>query len=166
MAPKLRRRGPRKQMTTAAPLPNLPRIFPRLNLMSQEDRQRIHEASCRILSNTGVKVYSQDAIKLLKSAGAAISEDLVHIPPELVSNALKTVPSEFNLYHRTSSKIAIKLDGKEVYFGPGSDTLRYLDPKTQERRPFLLKDVADCIRLCDALPEIGFVLSILLIKAF
>jgi trimethylamine--corrinoid protein Co-methyltransferase len=47
-----------------------------------------------------------------------------------------------------------------VYFGPGSDTLHYLDPADGARRDFQLSDLEACYRLCDGLPEIDFVMSI------
>ncbi len=80
-------------------------------------------------------------------------------PPTLVEWALSTVPGAFNLFWRGSDKVALTLDGEAVYFGSGSDTLRYLDPKSGTRRDFCLTDIADCVRVCDALPEIGFVMS-------
>ncbi len=53
----------------------------------------------------------------------------------------------------------MNLDGEAVYFGSGSDTLHYLDPRTGERRDFTVQDLADCVRVCDGLPEIDFVMS-------
>ncbi|MCP5087680.1 MAG: trimethylamine methyltransferase, partial [Rhodobacteraceae bacterium] len=99
-------------------------------------------------------------LDLLRQAGADVSGDLVKIPPSLVEQSLKSAPNSFNLYFRGSDKVALKLDGQHVYFGPGSDTFRYLDPRSGQRRDFTLADIADTIRLCDALPEIGFVMSI------
>jgi trimethylamine--corrinoid protein Co-methyltransferase len=46
-----------------------------------------------------------------------------------------------------------------VHFGTGSDCPNYLDPRTGERQPFTFADVADCIRVVDALPELGFCMS-------
>ena len=71
---------------------------------------------------------------LLQKAGAAVTENLVKISPSLVEWALASVPGEFNLYRRGSEEIAIVLDGRSCYFGPGSDTFRYLDPRSGERR--------------------------------
>jgi trimethylamine--corrinoid protein Co-methyltransferase len=105
-------------------------------------------------------VYSPAGLQLLQNAGAFVEDDLVKIPPSLVEWALAAAPSSFNLYSRGIREIAIRLDGQGVYFGPGSDTLRYLDPRSGERRPFRLADIADCMRVCDALPEIGFVMSV------
>ena len=71
----------------------------------------------------------------------------------------RQAPRRFALYRRDGEEVAIHLDGQVVAFGPGSDTLRYLDPRSGERRDFRLRDLADCTRLCDALPAIDFVMS-------
>ena len=129
-------------------------------MLDDEARLRIHTSSLDILQNTGVQVFHQEGLQLLETAGAFLENDFVKIPPELVESAIHSAPESFNLYYRASNQVALRLDGEAVYFGPGSDTLHYLDPVSGERRSFLLKDVADCIRLCDALPEIGFVMSV------
>ena len=154
------RRRRRRPMTEAAPLPDLPRYRPSLSMLGREACLRIHRTSCQILRRTGVHVYSDEAIALLRDAGAAVDGPLVKIAPSLVEWALASVPGPFNLYGRGSDQVALALDGEGVYFGPGSDTLRYLDPRTGARRPFRLADVADCARLCDALPNIHFVMSV------
>jgi trimethylamine--corrinoid protein Co-methyltransferase len=56
------------------------------------------------------------------------------------------------------------LENRNVYFGTGSDCPNVLDPFTGQRRKFLKEDVEQGIRLCDALPNIDFVLSIGLIS--
>ena len=132
----------------------------KMTMLSREDCLRIHRASCSILKNTGVKVHSSDGLGLLKEAGGRIDGELVKIPPPLVEQALATAPDQFSLYRRGSDEPVIRLDGEGVYFGPGSDTLHYLDPRTGSRRDFQLEDVADCIRVCDSLPEIHFVMSV------
>ena len=157
---KPQRRKPRAFSQSAASLPDLPRIRPKLTMLGQEDRLRLHRASCKILHRTGVQVHSEAGLKLLRDAGARIEDNLVKIPPSLVEWALAAAPDKFNLYKRGSDEVAIKLDGEHCYFGPGSDTLRYLDPRSGQRRDFQLADIADCMRLCDALPEIGFVMSV------
>lgn len=143
----------------ATSAPTLRRIRPQFSMLSRQDCLQIHQASCEILRRTGIKVYSDVGLKLLRQAGAVIDDNLARIPPSLVEWALASSPSAFNLYQRGSDDIAIKLDGEDVYFGPGSDTLRYLDPRTGQRRDYQLADIADITRLCDALPGIGFVMS-------
>jgi trimethylamine--corrinoid protein Co-methyltransferase len=129
-------------------------------MLSREDCLQIHQSSCHILKNTGIKVHSDAGLDLLRQAGAVVADKLVKIPPSLIEHALATVPESFNLYRRGTTEVAIRLDGEACYFGPGSDTLRYLDPRTGQRRDFQVADIADCIRLCDALPEMNFVMSV------
>ncbi len=139
---------------------DLPRIRPKLTMLDREDCLRIHRASCEILHKTGVQVHSQAGLNLLREAGAVVVDQLVKLPPSLVEWALASAPSAFNLHKRATDEVAVKLDGQGVYFGPGSDTYRYLDPRSGQRRDFQLADIADCMRVCDALPEIGFVMSV------
>jgi trimethylamine--corrinoid protein Co-methyltransferase len=134
-------------------------IAPKLHMLDREDCLRLHQASRKILHQTGVQVFHDEGRGLLKDAGAQVEDHLAKIPPSLVEWALATVPGSFNLYKRGTDQVAMRLDGQGVYFGPGSDTLHYLDPRTGVRRQFTLADVADCTRVCDALSEINFAMS-------
>jgi trimethylamine--corrinoid protein Co-methyltransferase len=133
---------------------------PQMTMMDRGDCLQIHLASLEILRQTGIQVFSEKGVELLRKAGAAVDAEKIRIPPSLVEWALSTVPGNFNLYKRGTQEVSMNLNGEEVYFGPGSDTLRYLDPRSGQRRDFKLADIDDCIRICDALPEIGFVMSV------
>ena len=141
------------------PLAELGRVRPRLTMLDRDDCLRLHQASCRILHETGVRVYSPAGLALLRQGGARIDGDRAYLSPSLVEWALASAPRRFDLYRRGGDEVAVRLDGQAVAFGPGSDTLRYLDPRRGERRDFRLADLADCYRLCDALPAIDFVMS-------
>jgi len=54
------------------------------------------------------------------------------------------------------------LEGRRSFYGPGSDTLNIIDHRTGERRKPVLNDVREGIILCDALPNIDFVMSMIL----
>ena len=54
---------------------------------------------------------------------------------------------------------AMDLGGRRSYFGNGSDVMHLHDLETGERRLGKLEDVSEAARLCDALPEIDFVIS-------
>lgn len=149
-----------RSMDSSQPEEELNRVRPKLTMLDREDCLRIHRASLEILKKTGVVVHHQDAINLLKEAGAVVDGELVKIPPSLVEWALASAPEKFNLYVRGTQEVAVRLDGEQVYFGPGSDTLRYLDPRSGERRNYQIADLADCMHVCDALPQIGFVMSV------
>ncbi|RME62156.1 MAG: trimethylamine methyltransferase, partial [Caldilineae bacterium] len=115
-------------------------------------------ASLQILARTGVRVLEPQARLLLKEAGASVEDELVRIPEELVSWALEQTPNQVALYSRGGKEVAAPLYGRNVNFGPGSDCPNFLDPR-QGRRPFTAADVAACVRLCDALPQIAFTMS-------
>jgi trimethylamine--corrinoid protein Co-methyltransferase len=134
-------------------------IKPNFQMLRSADCLRIHEAARKILHDTGVAVFHAEALQLFKAAGAHIDGQRVRLSPALVEWALASAPRTFDLYRRDAHAVAIRLDGQGVYFGSGSDTLHYLDPRSGERRDFSLADVADCVRVADALPEIDFVMS-------
>jgi trimethylamine--corrinoid protein Co-methyltransferase len=136
------------------------RVQPKLTMLDHEDCLKLHQASCEILKKTGIDVHNKAGIDLLKKAGAVVEDMHVKIPPSLVEWALASAPEKFNLYRRGTDKVAIRLDGEQVYFGPGSDTLHYLDPRSGMRHDFQIKDIADCMLVCDALNEIDFVMSV------
>lgn len=130
--------------------------------ISPEQCQRLHEASLEILARTGVRLYEQEAIDLLKKAGAMVSDgNRVRILPTLVEKALSTVPKKVTLYDR-DGRPSLVLDGQRCYYGPGSDCLHIMDHRTRERRGALLQDVIEGVTVCDALPHIDFVMSMFL----
>ena len=150
----------RRTALPETPVPTGPYLAPRLTLLGEEACQRLHAASCRILEQTGFRVYHPPALALLRSHGALVEDDRVRLPAEMVDAAIASAPRSFALYRRGGQEVSCLLDGTQVYFGPGSDTLRYLDPRSGRRRDFQMADLADCLRLCDALPELSFVMSI------
>jgi trimethylamine--corrinoid protein Co-methyltransferase len=127
--------------------------------LSVKQIQEIHSASCRVLAEVGVVVHHDEAAELLKKAGAYTDgSGRTYLPDSLVEWAIRTAPSRITLYNRSGSP-AMWLEGSNVYFGTGSDTLYYIDPLSGERRPWTRDDVAAAVRVVDALPQIDFVMS-------
>jgi trimethylamine--corrinoid protein Co-methyltransferase len=129
--------------------------------LTDEQCRLIHCASLEILERTGVLVYYQPAIDLLKKAGCYVEENRVRIPAHLVKWALRTAPSRIMIYDR-SGKPVIPLGDRISTFGIGSDCLNILDHRTRQRRKALLQDVVDGIRVADAMPHIEFIMSMFL----
>ncbi len=134
----------------------------RFSRLNDEQFQQIHAASLEVLERIGVRVYHQEAIDLLKKAGANIEDgSLARIPSRLVEAALQTAPQRVTLYNR-GGEPAMPLEGEACFFGPGSDCLNIIDHRTNERRKPVLQDVVEGSRLCDTLPNIDFVMSMVL----
>lgn len=150
-------------------MPEHLQAFPRMSMLSQAQCEIIHRASLEILRRTGVRVYHEGALALLRDSDALVIEEsgstessregLVRFPPRLVEWALDQAPSRVALCKRGSDEVGAALEGRQVSFGPGSDCLNYLDPRTGERRRFTTQDVIDCTRLVDALPQLDFCMS-------
>jgi trimethylamine---corrinoid protein Co-methyltransferase len=134
---------------------------PHIKFMSSSQCEKIHEAALDILERIGVHLYSKEAIELLRAAGADANGNLVQIPSGLVERALVNVPNSVTLYDR-NGELVMPVEGNRIFFGPGSDCLNILDHRTGNRRKPLLKDVEEGVILCDALPEVDFVLSMVL----
>lgn len=122
----------------------------------------LHGAALRILEHTGVRLELPRAVTLLREAGARVdASGRVRLPPDLVGWALEHTPNRFTLYDQTGAA-AMTLDGDSTYYGPGSDCLNLLDHRTGVRRTPTMKDVAAGISLADALPQVDFVMSMVL----
>jgi trimethylamine---corrinoid protein Co-methyltransferase len=133
---------------------------PKLEMLSRQECETIHNASLEILRRTGVRIYHEEALGLLRQTDAVITDDnLVCFPPGLVEWALVQAPSRVALCRRGSDQVVASLEGRQVNFGTGSDCPNYLDPRTGEHRPAMVADIVDAIRIVDALPELSFCMS-------
>ncbi len=133
---------------------------PQFAVLSDSSIQDIHLAALEVLRRTGIRFHHPGALELLKDAGAFISDgNLVKFPASLVEDAIASAPSRIIMCDRDGNP-AMHLEATRCYFGTGSDCLNYLDPFTGEHRPFREADIIDGYRLCDALPNIHFLMSI------
>ncbi len=130
--------------------------------LSPQQCQKLHNASLEILARTGARLHDQEAIDLLKTAGASVSEgNRVRIPAGLVEKAFSTVPKRVTLFDR-NGRSPIFLEDGNCHYGTGSDCLNIVDHRTGKRRKPVLQDVVDGITVCDALPHVDFVMSMFL----
>ena len=134
-------------------------IFPRL---SESQFRRMHEASLEILERIGVRLYLEEAVDLLKKAGAEVMDgNLVRVPRRLVEKALSSVPRQVTLYDRKGNP-AMPVGGYRSFYGPGSDCLNLIDHRSGERRKPVVQDIVEGVILCDYLPHIDYVMSMVL----
>lgn len=132
-----------------------------LTTLSLKQCERIHEAALSILGRTGVVFQCQEAIDILRKGGAKIDGERVFIPPSMVEKALKTVPKEFTLHDQEGNpKFAV--GGRNCLFGTGSDCLNILDHRTGEHRAPVTNDLIELVTLCDSLPNIDFLMSMVI----
>jgi len=129
--------------------------------MGRAECEKIHMASLEILERVGVDVHHEGARELLVRGGAQAEGIRMRIPAYMVEKALALAPKGLTLYDR-HGQIAIRAWGHRTYYGGGSDCLNVLDHRTGQRRRPVLQDVVEAVTVMDALPEIEFVMSLLL----
>lgn len=130
-----------------------------LAYLSEQQMRDIHSAAMDILEDCGTTIHHEKAVALLHKAGARVKDDKrVYIPSGLVEWATHRAPSRVTIYDRNGNP-CMYLEDRNVYYGTGSDCPNLLDSFSGERREFLSKDVADAVRLVDALPNIDFTMS-------
>ncbi|MCZ7552914.1 MAG: trimethylamine methyltransferase family protein [Anaerolineales bacterium] len=133
---------------------------PQFAVLSETALEDIHLAALETLRRTGIRFHHKGALEMLEDAGAFISDgNLVKFPAQLVEVALSSAPSRIIMCNRDGEP-AVWLEGRKVNFGTGSDCLNLLDPRTGEHRPFVEADLIEAYHLCDALPNIHFVMSV------
>jgi len=129
-----------------------------LQNLAADQLEQLHHATLNILEQVGVKVCEPEALELLSDAGARVDKDLVKIPPSMIEQALKTVPSKISIYDR-SGGLAMSLEKGKIYFGAGSDTPYIIDIETGKRRRAVKQDTINATIISDALENINFVMS-------
>jgi trimethylamine--corrinoid protein Co-methyltransferase len=129
------------------------------SFLTEPQKQQIYDTALGILADIGMKVHHAEGQEVMLAAGCTLDDaGLVHVPAELVQNARETVPASFTVYDRAGEP-AMELGGRNSYYGNGSDLMHLFDLETGERRLAKMEDVAVAARLCDALPDIDFVMS-------
>jgi len=130
--------------------------------LSDEQCQKLYWACLEVLERTGVRLYDQEALDLLRQAGVPATDgNRVRIPSGLVEKARGTAPKRVTLCDRHGNRV-MPVEGHRSFFGTGSDCLNIIDHRTGERRVPVLQDIADAMTVADALPYIDFVMCMFL----
>lgn len=143
--------------------------MPRSIYLTPFKADKVHEASLRVLEQTGIKLDHEEALDLFLSAGAKRdNEGRVLIPRKLVSAAQEKVRARKReakrglfLYERDGER-PITVEIGQTYFGPGSDAMFNVDLADKKRRKSVLSDVGNNVRIADALPGFEFIMSMAL----
>jgi trimethylamine--corrinoid protein Co-methyltransferase len=126
-----------------------------LGFLSRDDSKRIHQSTLNVLERTGVKVDEENALKLLKAAGAAVDfkQRTAKIPHSLVEEMIKKARKRVTLCGR-NPKHDVKLEQGKVHVMTSSTGIKTLDLETGLARASTRKDIEDSARLADALDNL------------
>src|ERR1700741_4416840 len=93
------RRGNRRERKAGHPsvppqMAPIPYCLPVYQLLAEEEVERIHQASMRILSEFGIAFYDEESRSILKEQGAKVQGDMVTLEPGLVNEYLAKAPCQ------------------------------------------------------------------------
>jgi trimethylamine--corrinoid protein Co-methyltransferase len=137
----------------------MPRFGPSGGLyrpLTEQQIRQIHSASLAVLERTGLHVENQEALDLYRQGGARVDGHRLFLTPAMVGEALEKAPSRVLLAGRDPAQ-DIALEGMRVYAGTGGSPTMVLDPGADTVRPCTLNDLADLVRVADALPFCDFI---------
>jgi len=130
-------------------------LAPRVSLLNQEEKDRIHGKSLELLQKVGIQFGSSKAIEALEEAGCQVDWDNLSakFPQKLVEQALSSLPSQFMLAGRNPENDIICGDGSVYYTVPGQcPWIR--DLETRKRRPATSEDLIKSAYLVEAMGTI------------
>lgn len=124
-------------------------------VLSDGQIRKIHEASLRILWETGITVPHPDMLARFADAGAKVdpATQRVRIPAELVDCSLRQAGKQFTLYGRDVTRTARFGQGTRNYNSIAGEAM-WVDAIGGGRRYTTLADVATAARVADALDGI------------
>jgi len=127
-------------------------------LISRDDIRAMHVAAMEVLERTGILIQHDDALRILREAGATIDEKkkVARIPEYLVREALKKTPSRHLMKARNPKYNFVIGDGGSYYTNAFGAQYTY-DLETGERRPSTLKDLDEFTLLSDYFPTVDYI---------
>ena len=91
---------------TQAPYRQKKNPFQPMSIFSVDEIESIHEASLKVLCDTGMDIQSPRAVEILKRGGASVGSDgrRVRFEPGFIMEKIATTPSEFTLHGRNKER--------------------------------------------------------------
>ncbi|MFX0201183.1 MAG: trimethylamine methyltransferase family protein [Candidatus Hodarchaeota archaeon] len=127
---------------------------PSFGIISKEEKEQIYSSALQVLSETGILIKNENALKILKDGGIEFQPDsqIGVFSEEIVKECIRKAPNAIKLYDR-HGELALTLEGDNVHYDPGSGAMTILDPDGTIREP-ITDDLIKFIRLTDNLPYI------------
>ncbi len=116
-----------------------------MDLLDDEQVQRIHDASMDIIEEVGIEFRCDDAIGMWRAAGADVDGVTVRIDREHLMSLLGTAPSSYTMVARDPAHTVTVGDGRTI-FTPSYGAPYVLD-LNGVRRPATLQDFRDFTKL-------------------
>jgi trimethylamine--corrinoid protein Co-methyltransferase len=129
----------------------------RVQFLSDEQLDRLQEATLQILEDVGVKFPSEKALAIFADHGAQVDHDtqIVKIPRDLVYKAMATVPRYFHVGARNPA-CDFDLEDGVTYCCTDGCGMETVDFVTRRQRASSKADVGRMAHVVDYLPSMAF----------
>ena len=118
-------------------------------VLSADQVEAIHDASLRLLRDTGMRVLEPGARERFEHAGCTVADDRVRFDPDMVVETIATAPSSFTLRARNPDH-DLTIGGRHVVFaavgGPA-----FCSDLDRGRRPGTFAEQCDFLRVVQSL---------------
>jgi trimethylamine--corrinoid protein Co-methyltransferase len=130
---------------------------PMFRILSDEDVRRIHAGSLEILSDVGIVIHHESALRRLDESGARVDhqKQRVRIPPEMTDEYAKQSRGLGTLAGR-SRENDLRIEPGRAYTRCVSGSIYMIDSEDGARRSATSTDLENFTKLQDALGNISF----------
>ncbi|MBF8438179.1 trimethylamine methyltransferase family protein [Halanaerobiaceae bacterium Z-7014] len=131
-----------------------------LDIFSEKDLEKIHEATLEVLEKAGVEIMSDEAREIFKSAGVKVNEKSVHLTQKDLDEYLNLAPEKFTLYARNEQN-NVEIGGNNTVLAPGYGSPFVMDYPEMNRRESKYDDYIKFTKLAQASDNIDVVGGVL-----
>jgi len=154
--------GRRRERRTAGGLKQLPwrtyrNPYKPIEVLSADHLEAVHNTSLRILEEHGMEFLDDEALALLKGAGADVKtgDRIVRFDRGFVLESIAKAPSEVRLHARNPER-SLTFGGNHINFGTVASAPNVSD-LDRGRRPGNYQDYCDLLRLTQSLNIVQFI---------
>jgi trimethylamine--corrinoid protein Co-methyltransferase len=128
------------------------RHFEPTKVVSEDQLEAVHQASLRVLQETGMDFLHSEALRLWAGAGAKVDGQRVRIGADLIDSLIASAPTEFTL-HAPNPARDLRIGGDHVVFGAVASTPNFAD-RAGGRRTGNRADFRTLVKLSQSLNAI------------
>ena len=121
-------------------------------MLEKRDLESMHWGTLDVLENSGIKVFSNECLKLLDEAGCTVNlkDSSAKIPGNLVEESIRRAKKNITLNAR-NPKYDVVLDGRRIYCTTDGNGTSVMDFETGKRRMSTTKDMQMVGKVANAL---------------
>ncbi|WP_299977836.1 trimethylamine methyltransferase family protein [Desulfobacula sp.] len=127
-------------------------MYDRMQELSIQNMEKIHDAAMDLLKNTGVSFNEEEALEIFKATGHRVEGATVFFEESDIQKALKTAPKRFTVHARNPEK-SVEIGEDDFVFLPGYGAPFVMDAQGNQRQA-TMEDYDNFCKLIQTSPYI------------